>query len=90
LCFKDAHPWTNGQVERIYRTIKEATIEALHYRSIEALKAHVLAFVTAYNFARHLKTLRWCTLFKVICEVWTQHPDRFTINPHHLIPRPNT
>lgn len=31
----------------------------------------VPAVVMAYNFARHLKALRWRTPFKVICEVWT-------------------
>lgn len=87
---KAYHPWTNGQVERMNRTIKEATIKAFHYPDFAALQAHVLAFVMAYNFARHLKALRWRTPFKVICEAWTKNPERFTINPHHLIPGPYT
>ena len=29
-----------------------------------ASNAHVLAFVTAYNFAKHLKALRWRTPFQ--------------------------
>src|SRR5277367_124286 len=36
------------------------------------LKAHVTAFVTAYNFAKHLKALKWRTPYQVICEAWTQ------------------
>ena len=52
-----ANPWTNGQVERMNRTIKEATVKAFHYPDFDALKAHVLAFVRASNFARHLKAL---------------------------------
>jgi transposase-like protein len=87
---KPYHPWTNGQAERMNRTIKDATTKARHYPSLEALKAHVLAFVTAYNFAKHLKALRWRTPFQAVCGAWTKDPSIFKINPHHLIPGPNT
>jgi hypothetical protein len=49
-----------------------------------------LAFVTAYNFAKHLKALRWRTPYQVICEAWTKDPSIFKINPRHLIPGPHT
>src|SRR5215210_1536019 len=68
---KPYHPWTNGQAERMNRTIKDATIKVFHYPDLESLKAHVLAFVTAYNFGKHLKRLRWRTPFQAICEAWT-------------------
>jgi transposase InsO family protein len=87
---KPYHPWTNGQAERMNRTVKEATIKAFHYPGLEALKAHVLAFVTAYNFGKHLKALRWRTPFQAICDAWTKDPSVFKIDPHHLIPGPYT
>jgi transposase InsO family protein len=84
------HPWTNGQAERMNRTIKDGTTKVFHSPDLESLKAHVLAFVSAYNFAKHLKRLRWRTPFQAICEAWAKDPAPFKINPHHLIPGPHT
>lgn len=55
---KPYNPLTNGQSERVNRTIKQANIKAFHHPDLESLQAHVLAFVCAFNFANHLKTLR--------------------------------
>jgi hypothetical protein len=71
------------------RTIKDATIKAFHYDSLASLKAHVVAFVAAYNFAKHLKALRWRIPFEAVRDAWTKDPLPFNINPHHLIAGPN-
>jgi transposase InsO family protein len=47
-------PWTNGQVERMNRTIKEATVQRFYYESHQQLRHLLDNFVNAYNFARRL------------------------------------
>ncbi|HLO77412.1 MAG TPA: integrase core domain-containing protein [Magnetospirillum sp.] len=83
---KIKHPWTNGQVERMNRTIKEATVKRYHYDSHQQLEAHLENFVSAYNFARRLKTLRGLTPYEYICKIWETEPERFRLNPHHQMP----
>ena len=86
---KPKHPWTNGQVERMNRTIKDATVKRYHYDSHDQLRQHLGDFVAAYNFGRRLKTLRGLTPYEAICKAWQTEPGRFTSNPHHQIPGPN-
>jgi hypothetical protein len=38
------HPWTDGQVERMNRTIKEATVRRYYYQSHDHLKQHLTRF----------------------------------------------
>lgn len=59
------HPWTNGQVERMNRTIKDATVKRFHDDSHEQLRQHLADFVAAYNFGRRLKRLRGLTPLRV-------------------------
>lgn len=87
---KPRHPWTNGQVERMNRTIKDATVKRYHYDNHDQLRQHLSDFVAAYNFARRLKTLKRCTPNEAICASWQKEPGRFTSNPHHQLPGPNT
>jgi len=72
------------------RTIKEATVKRFFYDTHEQLKAHLSDFIAAYNFARRLKTLRGLTFYEAICKLWTQEPDRFTLDPIHQMPGLNT
>ena len=87
---KPNHPWTNGQVERMNRTLKDATVRRYHYENHERLKDHLAAFVDAYNFAKRLKTLKGLTPFEYVARKWTEEPNRFTANPNQLFPGLNT
>ncbi len=101
---KPNHPWSSedqktvrwtvfprdGQVERMNRTIKEATVKRFHYDSHDQLRMHLRDFIAAYNFARRLKTLNGLTPYEYICKIWTSEPDRFILNPIHQMPGLNT
>jgi hypothetical protein len=63
---KPRHPWTNGQVERMNRTIKEATVQRFYYATHDQLRTHLADCVAAYNFARRLKTLKGLTPYECI------------------------
>jgi transposase InsO family protein len=87
---KPNHPWTNGQVERMNRTIKAATVQRFHDDSHDQLRTHLADFMAACNFARRLKTLGGLTPYEYICKIRTSEPDRFILNPIHQMPGRNT
>jgi Integrase core domain len=78
---KPKHPWTSGQVERMNRTINDATVKRFHYDTHDELRSHLADFVSAYNFAKRLKNLKGLTPYEYICRAWTKEPERFTLNP---------
>jgi len=86
---KPRHP-SNGQVGRMNRTIKDATVKRFYYESPDHLRQHLADFVAVYNFARRLKTRRGLTPFEAICKAWADEPSRFIHDPHHQMPGPNT
>ena len=87
---KPAHPWTNGQVERMNRTRKEATVQHDHYRTTTELNEHLQTFLLAYNPAKRLKTLRGLTLHEFVCVQWQKNLTIFTRDPTHFTLGPYT
>lgn len=79
---KPNHPWTNGQVERMNRTLKDATVKRHHYET-HPLEQHLRAFLAACNFAKRLKTLRGLTPYEFVCASWQKEPSRFRLDPRH-------
>jgi hypothetical protein len=75
---------------RVDRAVEDATIKTCHHDDLDSLRAYVVALVTAYNFAEHLKALRWRTPYAIIGDAWTKGPSIFKIAPHQLIPGPHS
>jgi transposase InsO family protein len=87
---KPRHPWTNGQVERMGRTLKDATVKRFHYETHDQLRSHLADFIGTHNFGRRLKTLKGPTPYEAICKTWTSDPGRFTLDPLYQMPGLNT
>jgi hypothetical protein len=87
---KPNHPWTNGQVERMNRTIKEATVKRLHYERHAQLHTHLADFTVACNFARRIKNLSGFAPCEYICKVGKSEWDQLVLNLIRQIMKPNT
>ena len=87
---KVKHPWTNGQVERMNRTLKEATVNSFHYASHDELKQHLHTYLMAYNFAKRLKAIKGKTPWQFILNQWTIRPEYFILNPNQFLVGLNT
>ncbi len=74
---KPYHPWTNGQVERMHRTLKEQTVYRYFYQTHAQLCQHLEAFIQAYNFGKRLKTLKGRSPYEFICDRWRENPENF-------------
>jgi len=87
---KPNHLWTNGQVERMNRTIKKATAKRFHSESHDELRTPLAGFMAVHNFGRRLKTLSGLTPYEYIAKFWMAEPERFIVNPIHQMPGLNT
>lgn len=56
-CTKVKHPWTNGRVERLNRTMKSATIDRTRYANSHEMTLDLLSWRIRYNLHTKLRTL---------------------------------
>ena len=87
---KSKHPWTNGQVERMNRTLKEATLNHFYYASHDELNQPLHSYLIAYHFAKRLNAIKGKTPWQFILNQWTIHPEYFILNPNHFLLGLNT
>ena len=84
------HPWTNGQVERMNQTIKQATVKIYHDETVAQFKQHLHDFMNAYNHAKKLKTLRFLTPMQKILDEYKKMPHLFHHEPKYYLKGLNT
>jgi transposase InsO family protein len=78
-------PQTNGQVERMNRTIKDATTKAYHYSSIEQFLEHLNSFILAYTTGKRLSAIQRKTPYQEIIRWYQKQPKLFNKNPNHQL-----
>lgn len=74
------HPWTNGQVEVTNKMLKQATTKTYHYKDINSLKKHLMAYVLYYNHQKPLKSKKFKTPWQLIELSYTISPQSFLFN----------
>jgi len=70
----------------LYPRFEEATVQRYRHDSHRHFEAHLVVFVSAYNFGRRLKTLKDLTYYKFICKTWIKELERFSFNPLQQTP----
>ena len=85
---KPAHPWTNGQVKRVNRTLEEATIKRFHYETTDQLSTNSQTFLRPYNSAKRRKCFKGLTPYEFICTEWRKSPAIFHRDPADLTSGP--
>ena len=84
------HPWTNGQVERMNRTIKEATVKKFYYENHAVLQEHLHAFIQAYNYGQSLKTLDGLTPYEKVRVYLQSEKGKPFLNTNYKFTEPYT
>lgn len=77
---KPSYPWTNGQVERLSRMPKVATVGRYSFDSHNQLRVYLKIFVEAYSYAKRLKVL---TPIEFVAKRATTRPERFNKSTFH-------
>jgi transposase InsO family protein len=84
------HPWTNGQVERMNRTIKDATVKRFYYESHDQLGNTSPTSSQSTTSPAGSRPSRASRPYEFICKAWTSQPERFTTNPLQQMPGSNS
>jgi hypothetical protein len=77
-------------VERMNRTLKDATVGRYHHGSPDELRRRLQVVLDAHDHARGLKTLRGLTPYESIRKAWTEQPSGFTPDAAHYTLGPNS
>lgn len=79
-------PQTNGQVERMNKTLKDATIKMFHYHTVEQFTVNLHDFLNYYNCSKKLRAIGRISPYDFLKEKYRINPKLFTKNlDHHCV-----
>lgn len=87
---RPSHPWSNGPVERMKRTITDATVKRFLHETRDRLRTQLTDFPEACTVARRLKTPGGLAPGEDIRKSRTSDPDRSILELIHRMPGMNT
>jgi Integrase core domain len=79
---KPKHPCTNGQVERMNRTIKDATVKRFHYETNDQLRPSRRLHHRLQLRAPAKDPAGPHSLIEYVCKIWTKEPTKFNVDPN--------
>ena len=81
------HPWTNGQVERMNQTIKEATVERFHYDDHDQLHRHLARLRPGLRFRPKAEDPEEPhAITKPRLQMLDERAEKFTLDPVRQMP----
>jgi transposase-like protein len=81
---KPAHPWTNGQVERMNGILEQKTIKTYQYDNHQQIREHLKRIQINWNYYKQHKTLDLKTIPQVLKEWHDKKPDIFRVSYYEL------
>ena len=87
---KIKHPWTNGQVERMNRTIKEATVQRHHYDRHDQLRGSPCRIHQRLQLRPPAEDPKGPHPLRIYLQMLDFPPERFKLNPLQKMPGLNT
>ena len=72
------------------KTIKQTTVDKYYYKDYDSLQKHLKLFLNAYNYAKHLRSLKGNSPFEELCLFYHKHKVLYNFYPIHKSSGPYT
>jgi transposase-like protein len=81
---KVKHPWTNGMVERMNKTLQDETVKRFRYEHPEEIVSHLKLVQDHWNYYKKHKVLGLKTIPQILTEWHNKKPNIFRVSYYQL------